>query len=395
MKKVFLIICDGMADRPIVQLKDKTPLESAVKPNIDKITTRSVTGLMHPVDVGVRPGSDIAHLSLFGYPIDIYYPGRGPFEAAGYGLEIKIGDVALRGNFATVDKDLIVLDRRAGRIDDTRGLIAKLSEISVPGLKLFWAKGNSHRLALVLRGKNLSGQVTDTDPHETGIRVLKAKPQTGDKNAKRTAGIINFLSDSFHEKLKSQDKANFVLLRGAGMLPEIPTFESRYGLKAVCITGGGLYQGIGKILGMDVIKNRKFTGKPNSDISGKIKTGLAALKSYDFIFIHIKAADNLAEDGNFAGKKKFIEKIDRALHPLVNRDDILLILTSDHTTSSELKRHTADPVPILLAGKNLHVDQVNFFGEREVSRGRLGHIKGSHLMPLILDYVGLSKLKGA
>ena len=97
-----------MADRPIVQLKDKTPLESAVKPNIDKITTRSVTGLMHPVDVGVRPGSDIAHLSLFGYPIDIYYPGRGPFEAAGYGLEVKIGDVALRGNFATVDNDLIV-----------------------------------------------------------------------------------------------------------------------------------------------------------------------------------------------------------------------------------------------------------------------------------------------
>lgn len=401
-----MIICDGLSDRPIYELGGKTPLEAAVKPNLDKLASRGMTGMMHTVDIGVRPGSDIAHLSLFGYDTKKHYTGRGPFEAAGLGMDLKPGDVALRGNFATVDTNFTVIERRAERIDETESLIASLGKLITPGVKIFIKRGTGHRLALVLRGDKLDSRISDVDPHKEGLKILKAKPLIDTDETKKTAKIINeFVTKSYeilknHPLNKKREKsglppANIILLRGAGILPELPTFREKYGFTAACIAGAGLYKGIAKLLGMDIIAVPGATGKLNSNISVKIKVALSAFAKYDFVFIHIKACDILAEDGDFMGKKKFIEKIDQALLPLVKRDDILIIVTSDHTTSSYLKMHTADPVPLLIAGKNLHTDHVVHFGERETATGRLGHIQGKHLMPIILDFLGRAPLYGA
>lgn len=406
MNKVLLIICDGLSDRPIYELGGKTPLEAAVKPNLDKLTKQGLTGVMHTIDIGVRPGSDVAHLALFGYDIKKYYTGRGVFEAAGYGMDLQKGDVALRANFATVDKNLTIIDRRAGRIEHTSELVKLLNDKEIGGVKIFVKKGVGHRTAVVLRGKNLDGRITDVDLHKKDIKVAKAKARIKNKNAEKTAKVVNKFVEYSHEVLSKHQinkkrvkkglfPANILLVRGAGSLTDIPSFFEKYGFKACCIAGAGLYKGIAKLLGMDLIHVKGATGKPDTNIKAKIKAALTAFGEYDFVFVHIKGADNLAEDGNFLGKKKFIEKIDKALSPLLSKKDMLLVLTADHTTSSYLKIHTADPVPVLIAGKNLHTDHVLTFGERSVSSGKLGHIQGKHLMSLILDFLGRAPLFGA
>ena len=406
MNKVLLIICDGLSDRPISELGNKTPLEEANKPNLDKLVKRGMTGLMHTVDIGIRPGSDVAHLSLFGYDTGQYYTGRGPFEAAGYGIDLKPGDVALRGNFATVDDNLIIIDRRAGRINDTQELVNLFSYVNIDGVKIIIKKGTGHRVAVVLRGEDLDGKVSDTDPHVENMKVLESESLLNSKSGAKTASIINKFVRLSYKTLKdhainikrAENKlppANIILLRGAGKLPSMPTFAQKYRLKAACIAGAGLYRGIAQILGMEVINVPGATGQLDTDLEAKIKTALAWLNKYDFMFVHIKGADILAEDGNYVGKKQFIEKIDKSFAPLVDKEDILIVITADHSTSSQLRMHTADPVPLLIAGKNLHTDSVESFGEREAAGGKLGHIKGKHLMPMILDFIGKAPLYGA
>lgn len=406
MQKIILIICDGLADRPIYELGNKTPLEAAIKPNLDKLAKHGITGLMHTVDIGIRPGSDVAHLSLFGYDVDRYYTGRGPFEAVGYGFDLKPEDVAFRGNFATVDSNFFVLNRRAERIDHTDDLIKDVNGIVIDKIKINVVKGVGHRLALILQGKNLDGRITDIDPHGEKTKILSSHPIADNAKCKFTAKIINqFVKKSYEilpqhplnkERIRNHlPPANIILVRGAGMLVKYPTFKDKYGLSACCIAGAGLYKGIAKLLGMDIINIKNATGKPDTDVAQKIKFALSALKTYDFVFVHIKGTDILAEDGDYMGKKKFIEKIDAALYPLVKRDDILIVVTADHTTSSYYRMHTADPVPVLIAGKNIHTDYVENFGERSAAMGKLGHIQGKHLMPIILDFIGRAPLLGA
>jgi len=406
MDKVLFIICDGLSDRPIFELGEKTPLEAAIKPNIDKLTKRGITGIMHTVDIGVRPGSDVAHLALFGYDISKYYTGRGPFEAAGYGIKLQPGDIAFRGNFATVDKNFIIKDRRAGRIDNTKPLVNVLNGIIIDGIRILVKQGIGHRAAVVFRGKNLSSLITDSDPHKEGVKINQSKPLNKNQSARRTAKIVNlFIKKSYellsqHSLNKKRRKeglppANILLLRGAGIMPQLPSFKEKYGLKAACVAGAGLYKGIAQILGMDILPVASATGKPDTDVKSKIKEAFMAFKKYDFVFVHIKGTDVLAEDGDFLGKKKFIEKIDKALEPLIDKRDVMIVLTADHSTSSYLRMHTADPVPVLIAGQNLHTDNVETFGERSVSSGKLGHIQGKHLMPIIIDYLGRAPLVGA
>lgn len=406
LNKVILIICDGLSDRPIRELNGKTPLEAANKPNFDELAKRGILGLMHVIDVGIRPGSDVAHLSLFGYDPYKYYTGRGPFEAAGIGMDLKPGDIAFRGNFATVDETLIITDRRAGRVEDTGLLVEALNKIKINNVQFIIKKGTGHRAGVILRGKNLSGAISDNDPHLVGQKVLEVYPLKDDLNSKKTAKIVNeFLQKaytvltkhSFNQKRISQglQPANYLLLRGAGEMPNFVPFPQKYGLKSACIAGAGLYKGIGKMLGMKVINIKGVTGKPDTNIAFKIKAAIKALKSYDFIFVHIKGADPLAEDGNYSGKKEFIEKIDKALNPLLKLEDVLLIITADHTTSSELKIHTSDPVPVLIWGDGVRVDDVVSFGERAAASGKLGFIRGEHLMRIILDLLGRAPLYGA
>jgi len=406
MKPIILIIFDGLGDRPIKALNYQTPLEAAKKPNLDKIAKLGITGLLHTIERGIRPGSDVAHLALFGYNPKFYYTGRGPFEAAGYGINLQEGDVAFRGNLGTIDGNFVVIDRRAGRIESSQVFAELIDGLEIDGVKIIAKAGLNHRIALVLQGKNLSDKISDTDPHLIHQPVKKCYPLNEDDNSQFTASIVNKLSIKAYQlfnkhplnkerKKKGLPPANYLLLRGAGKLIKYESFLEKYHLKATCIAGAGLYKGIAKILGMDIIEVKGATGKPDTNIEGKIKKAIDLLPIYDFIFVHIKATDSLAEDGKPLEKKLFLEKADQfftSFIPLVEKREIILAVTGDHTTASDLKIHTADEVPLLVAGFGVRTDKIGQFGERSCQDGGLGHLEGANLMDFLINLRGETKL---
>ncbi|MEM2964970.1 MAG: phosphoglycerate mutase, partial [Candidatus Bathyarchaeia archaeon] len=247
--KGIMVICDGMGDRPHSEHGGMTPLEAADTPNMDAMADEGLVGFMDVVAPGVPPGSDVAHLSLFGYDPHEYYTGRGGFEAVGAGLSLSPGDVAFRCNFATVDDDLTVMDRRAGRIkEDADKLMPAIRgfRLDVEGLTYEFHHTVEHRGVLVFRGKNLSRHVSDTDPHKVGERILKSTPLEPEEAAERTAEALNQFTLKSFEALKDhpvnlkriqerKPPANIVLSRGAGTLPTLQTIPQKYGVKASAI----------------------------------------------------------------------------------------------------------------------------------------------------------------
>lgn len=408
IKKTLVLVMDGLGDRPIKEFDNKTPLEFANTPNFDKLCKESQCGLMYSLGRGKRPGSDTAHLSIFGYPIDEYYTGRGPIEAAGVGINLQNGDVAFRGNFGTVDNDWNVIDRRAGRIKDVTVFAKALDGIEIDGIKFIVKPGSAYRAGVVMRGIGLSSMVTSADSHNAGDKIHKVMPMDDSKEAKFTAMVLNKFMEKAYQILDNMDenkqreangelKANFLLLRGAGLYPELPKFTDKWNFnKACCIAGGGLYKGVGAFLGMDLIEVPGANAQVNTNIEGKFMAAIKALEEYDFVFLHIKPTDSLAEDGNYIGKKEFIEKIDKFVSILNNVDEeTLIVITADHSTACELNAHTADPVPILFHAKGIRCDNITKFGERECAHGSLGIIEGKDVMPNILNIMGNLPLTGA
>jgi 2,3-bisphosphoglycerate-independent phosphoglycerate mutase len=407
LNKAILVIFDGLGDRPIKEFGGLTPLEYAQTPNFDKIAQNAECGLMNALGRGLRPGSDTSHLAILGYDPAVYYSGRGPIEVAGIGLELKDGDVALRGNMGTIDENMVIVDRRAGRILDVSPLTKELDGIQVDGVKFVIKPGTAHRAGVIMRGEDLSSAITDADPHELNVPLHTVEATDDTPQAKRTAEILNKFIKEAYSILKELDfnkervkegnlEANCLLVRGAGQYKDMPSFKERYGLSACCVAGGGLYKGIGAFLGMEIINVPGATALPDSDVEAKFKTALKQLDKHDFAFVHVKATDSLGEDGNFEAKKDFIEKADKAAAQLINLpDDTLLVISADHSTPCELKNHSADPVPIIFKGDAVRIDEVATFGERACAKGGLGFIEGKDIMPQILNLMGRLPLIGA
>lgn len=401
-KKIIFIVMDGLGDRPIKGFGGKTPLEAAHTPNMDALAAQGATGLMYTVGEGIVPESDTAHLSLFGYELDKYYPGRGPFEAAGVGIEVKPGDVAWRCNLGTVDEKGVILDRRAGRIESTAPFAAELDGTEVDGIRFIVKPGTAYRMALVMRGHGLSAAMSPNDPHRIGEKIMEVKAEDGSKEAEFSAGVMNrFLQSAYrkiaanpvNEKRKGAGKpvANCMLCRGAGFMKKIPGIEERYGMRACCIAGAGLYKGVGRILGMDVLETPGANGLPSTDVDAKICSAISVVQGpgqgYDFVFVHIKAADSLGEDGNPQGKKEFIEKADSAFGGLLGLKDAIVVVTADHSTPCEEKAHSADPVPVLVSGHGVEGDAVQTFSERACKDGALGLMKnGGEFMQKLMGF---------
>ena len=396
MTKIIFIVLDGLGDKPIPKLRNKTPLEAAKTPNLDWLAKNGKCGLIKPFQFSWQkwPESDTSHLSLFGYNPKIYYLGRGPYEAAGINFKLRAGDVALRGNLGTVDNNLFVIDRRAGRISETQPLIKALNGIKINDIKFLVKKSFGHRASLIIRGKNLSEKITDADPHENQVEVKKVFPKNKSNEAISTARVLNKFLDKAHFILKNHPQnqkreregklpANYLLVRGAGKFNETPSFYKRYKLNACCIAGGALYKGIAKILGMKILKVKGATGLPNTNLKFKFQAVRNTAKKYNFVFCHIKAADSLAEDGNFQGKKAFIEKVDRNIKALFNLKDILIVVTGDHSTCCSLRRHCKELVPFLIYRKGLKPDNLHF-NEKECKNGSLGQINQLNLLPRAL-----------
>ncbi len=410
MQKTIFIICDGLSDRPIAALGNKTPLEAAHTPNLDKLAVDGISGMMNLIGPGIRPGSDTAHLALFGYDPYIYYSGRGPFECLGIDMDIQPGDVCFRANAGTIVNGVLV-DRRAGRIESTLPIVELLNGLEIDGVKFILKPGLSHRIGLIARGRGLSYKISDQDPHVVDVEGVNTVVALDDSiEAKFTAEVMNKFSRIAIDKLSQAPfnlertnqglaPANVVLFRGSGIFPTgLPTFTEKYHLKTAFVAGAPFYRGIAKFVGMDIISfspDEGVTGLPNSNLENKINKAITVSQDYDLVFVHIKGADTLAEDGDYQGKVQFIEKIDRAIKPLVESQDFLVVLTADHTTSSQLKIHTADPVPLTIRGEGVRTDDLNSYSERECAKGRLGTIQGINLMPILVDLMGLAKLFGA
>ena len=403
--KILLIICDGMADRPCPELNGMTPLEAAQVPNLDKLASKGQSGLMDVIAPGIVPGSDTAHLSLLGYDPREVYTGRGPFEAAGEGLEVRKGDVAFRCNFSTVDSEMCVTDRRAGRISSgTDELAAALNGMKIEDVEIIFKEGVDHRAVLILRGPGLNPDVSEVDPHHE-CKILQSLPNR--PQAEKTARILNEFTRKSYELLSahpinvSREKegkkpANIVLARGSGSPPAVPSFSDHHnGLSGAAVVGISLVKGLCRVSGLDIVEVEGATGSTDTDLDAKVNAAMKALTTHDFVLLHFKATDLYGHDGDPQGKVEFIQKIDAAIAPFLSLSDAIVCITADHATPCSVKDHAADPVPVLVFGKGLRQDRVECFNELDAMSGGLGHLKGHELLQMLSGLAGRNPKFGA
>jgi len=406
LRKILLVIFDGLADLPVPELGNRTPLEVANTPNLDALAKRGIVGTQNALGEGEYPTSEEAHFEILGYDHKKDLPGRGVLEALGVGANIKKGELALRVNFATVDEGLNVIDPRAGNLKENKNLVHEIKEEKIGQFTFRLHSGLAHRAALVVSGPPVSKDiyhhstiVTDTDPHKAanhrgGNKVLRPRPINGSIESKLTADALweyqlltNKKLDNYVEnkvrRRQGLPVANFLLTRGAGYIKEVESFHEKFGLNAACVAGAPLYKGIAGYFGMDVVEVPGATGGIDTNVEAKINESLELLSSgYDFVFMHLKGADVVAEeDGDFEAKTKFFEKADQAFAPLLNFEGVICV-TGDHATPCILSDHSPDPVPIMIIGGKK--DKVDHFDEKSSSVGSLGHLKGSEIMPKLM-----------
>lgn len=408
--KTIMVIADGLGGRP-GDTEQGTCLEVAKTPTLDKLAERGSVGLMNPIKPGIRPGSDTAHLSLFGYDPYKYYTGRGVFEAAGIGMELTDSDVSFRTNFATIDTNGNIVDRRAGRIatdqDQLESALADLHSESYPDVKISFKHSTEHRGALSISGKELGDDVSPTDPHELEIPIPESRG--GDQESEKTAEILNEVTKQAREILEEHSvnqkrveegklPANAILSRGAAKYPDVPSIDETYGITASVIAAGALYIGVAKVIGMEYIPVEGATGTVESNIMNKAKAALEELdRGKDLAFVHFKGTDNASHDHNAEAKIEFIEKIDQTfawLDENVDWPETHLSFAGDHTTPIQYGDHVAEPVPVLIVGPNVKTDTVNEFNEYSCAEGGLKVFNGQ-LLPVTLSYSNQLKKFGA
>jgi len=383
--KILLIVLDGVGGLPL-EPGGPTELEAAKTPNLDRLAEESALGLLTPVYPGLAPGSGPGHLALFGYDPFRYVVGRGALSALGLGADFREGDVALRGNFATLDPEGKVVDRRAGRppTEENQRVIAKLKEAipRIEDVEVHFYTESEHRFLVVLRGEGLEDKVTDTDPQKMGLPPLKAKAL--DEASEKTARLVNLLSERIREVLKDEPRMNGALFRGASKKPSFPRMQEVYKLTPAAIASYPMYKGLASLVGMEVLP---VEGEGDA-LEGKLKALKENWGRYDFFYFHVKKTDAMGEDGNFHGKVEKVELFDALLPEILALGPDVLAITGDHSTPALLKAHSWHPVPLLLKAPYLRADEARRFTEREAQRGSLGHLRGVELMPLLLAHAG-------
>lgn len=418
--KILYVILDGAADRPIPQLNYVTTLEAANTPNLDYFARKSIGGLVYTVGKGIAPESDVAVYSMLGYKVKEGYIGRGVVEALGSGLDFVDGNLALRGNFATVKDDMTIVDRRVGRnltSEEAKILaetINKRIELSDKRKSVIVKATVGHRCVVVFKAEDtkLSDNITNTDPayvkmHGMGVavaggkemKVAKCEPLDQTKESKTSAELVNEFTEKVHgileeeeinrrRKIEGKLEANMILLRDAGcILPKLTPLEEKYGLKSAIVADMPVEIGIAKTLKADV-----FTISTPSEFKEKAEKITELLKDYGLVYAHLKGPDEPAHDGNYVAKRKIIEVIDKeffgVLRDTLNLNEIVLVISSDHTTAVTLKAHSDDPVPFIIASKFLGEDKICRFTEKECSKGRFGVLEeGNMLLPLVKSLI--------
>lgn len=378
--KIVYLIMDGLGGLPLEE-GGRTELETARTPNLDALARQSVCGLLDPIGYGITPGSGPAHFSLFGYDPVKTNVGRGLLSAAGVDFPITDRDLFMRVNFATIDKEGRVIDRRAGRIDteENRRICTKLkSKVKLPnGIEAFFETEKEHRGLFVLRGDNLHEEIGETDPQK--IREFPHQPLALIPEAEKTVELIRSLMDQCRAILADEAKANMVLFRGYSRFHRFPSMAERFGLQALAIASYPMYRGIARLLGMTV-----------APLTATIEEEIQALEKYhrehDFFFIHVKPTDSRGEDGDFEAKVKVIEEVDTFIPRITALNPDVLVVTGDHSTPAALAGHSWHPVPAMLYAKTCRPDGVVRFGERDCTGGGLGRMPMVYLMGLALAH---------
>jgi 2,3-bisphosphoglycerate-independent phosphoglycerate mutase len=380
--RIVLVVMDGVGGLPDPR-SGRTELEAAATPNLDRLARGGALGLHQPVMAGITPGSGPGHLALFGYDPVRYNIGRGVLSALGVGFELQPGDIAVRLNLATADRAGLITDRRAGRPKDeeNRRLVAKLRGAvdSVDGLQVFFEPEKEHRAVLILRGRGLSAELTDTDPQETGVAPLPVQART--EAAGETARLLQRVLDLGTEALADEPVANALLARGIDAYAPYPTLQERFKLSAVAVARYPMYCGVARLVGMDTCPI------PATDAES-VRVLAARHADYDFLFIHFKAMDARGEDGDFDAKVKSIEAVDALIPEIEALEPAVLVVTGDHSTPSSLRAHSWHPVPILIASRWTRPAEDASFGERACQRGELGIFPAMHIMTLALAHAG-------
>lgn len=406
--RILMVVMDGLGDRAVPEFSYRTPLQKARTPNMDWFTENGSSGIIDIIAPGVRPGSDTAHLALLGYDPYEVYAGRGPFEAAGIGLIGRRGDVAFRCNFASVDEDMVVTDRRAGRVrePDTQALIESLQGIELDGVEAIVGLGTEHRAALILRGEGLSSDVSDVDPHDH-VRIwdCKARSQDGEKTANavnefvaKAHGILDSHPVNDARRKAGLPPANILLPRGAGSFPDIVPFPEKNSMPSACVAGVGMIKGICGVCGLDVLDLPGCcTGGTGTDMMKKAEVALKALESHDFVLMNIKAPDLSGHDSLAEQKVEVIERMDAMFGMLRTAlpEDVVIALTADHSTPVSVGDHSGDPVPLTIYSRTIVRDDVSAFNEADCGRGRLGRLRGKDLLPILMDLANRSEKFGA
>jgi 2,3-bisphosphoglycerate-independent phosphoglycerate mutase len=374
--KIVMLVIDGLGGIPDPKT-GKTELETAHTPNLDALATKGITGLSEPISPGITPGSAPGHLALFGYEPLTFPIGRGALEAIGIDFDLKPGDIAARGNFCTIDKDGIVTDRRAGRIstEECIRLCQLLDGIEIDGVKAIIRPVKEHRLVVIFRGEDLSADISDSDPQQTGITTRDIIALNQEANL--TADITNRFLIQAKEILADQHQANMILLRGFSKRPQFPSMADIYKLKTAAIAAYPMYRGLAKTIGMKVLQTEQ-------EMEEELEILKQNFKQYDFFYIHIKETDAAGEDGDFYRKVASLEHIDKLLSNVTNLEPDVIVITGDHSTPALLKGHSWHPVPVLLYSKYCRPDGVNRFTESACNLGVLGRILATNIMPLAM-----------
>lgn len=407
-QKGLIIILDGLGDRPITQFDGRTPLEAAHTPHMDELATNGLCGMVDPLTPGMPVATHTGTGLMLGLaPRDAISLRRGPVEAAGIGLDINPGDLAIRCNFATLERlpdgTLTVIDRRAGRISKgTADLAAVLQDVPVGnGILASIRPSTQHRAVLHMRGAALSESISDTDPGDDGLPAAlnPALALASDEPAaESTAAALNQFLQEAHDRLlihpinkQRQDQglpaANGIITRGAGMLRKVHNLVNRLGLSTALIAGEGSVIGLGKLFDFSVITDPRFTALPDTDLRAKIEAALKALEDHDMVFLHIKAPDICAHDHNPGHKQALLEQLDQLL-PELTREGLLIGISGDHSTDSSTGDHCGDPVPSIIYDPLGRRDDRTQFGETQCMHGGLGRISATSFLLTILNGMG-------
>ncbi len=394
--KYIVLVGDGMSDYPIKELDDRTPLEVARTPNMDFIARHGRLGRIKTIPPKMAPASDVANISIFGYDPLKYYTGRGPLEAANLGIELEEDDVAFRCNLITASGDTLV-DYSAGHISSKEAaILIKFIDQNLGSQRLKFYPGVSYRHLMLIksaRGEQLEN-LKCKPPHDiTGQSISKNLPKV--PKGKGAEILIKLMQDSRrilenHEinlvriDLK-ENPANMIWLWGQGKKLSMPKFLEKYGLSGSVISAVDLIKGLGKILGLDVIKVAGATGYYDTDYEGKAKAALKSLEKKDFVFVHVEAPDEAGHNGDLREKITAIERFDQLvvgtiLKALKRKKNYRILVLPDHATPISVKTHTSDIVPFGIFGKGILGRGFLNYSEKEAKNSDLYFEKGYELM---------------